>query len=91
MIQPPKQANGWSSPPASKRPPLELQLGDQAGLLIAEGSGYDTVVVYDQSGGQELTRTAIGAWSDWADVSAKNRTGSVRFRLLEVTADGSSL
>jgi predicted AlkP superfamily phosphohydrolase/phosphomutase len=91
VIQPPKPAGNWASPPASKRPPLAVELGDQAGLVIAEGAGYDTVVIYDSPGGRELARTAVGAWADWAAVAAKNRTGSVRYRLLELASDGSSL
>jgi hypothetical protein len=91
VVETPRSDAGWTSPPRSNRPPLATRAGDNAVLLIASRSGYDTAVIHDRPGGRELARTGKGEWSEWTEVEVKGRPGLVRYKLLEVSADGTSL
>jgi hypothetical protein len=92
VIREPKPASGWSSLPASRRPPLEAQLGPWPSLIVAGGaSGYDALIVYHEKNGEELARLQPGTWSPWKRVTIRGRPAMIRFRLLELTPDGQRL
>ena len=101
VIADPKPASGWSSLPASRRPPLEIMLSDEDGggasgwpaLIIANrDAGYDAVIVFREKNGPELVRLQAGAWSPWVRSRVPSRSGpreaACRFFLLEVAPGG---
>ncbi len=91
VIDDPRPATGWGSLPQSARPPLEIRLERWPALILASGSAYDTVAIYQRKGGPVLARTSAGGWSDWGEIARNGRRGLVRFRLLELAPDGSRL
>ena len=106
-IPPLKPAQGWRNLPASKAPPLESRLevvarlgGDVTAFhllaVATAGQGYDRVLVCRERDGKSCVAGAgAGEWSEWAvadfAIDGRNRPASLRFKLMELAADGSRL
>ena len=106
-IPPLKPAQGWRNLPASKAPPLESRLevvarlgGDVTAFhllaVATTGQGYDRVLVCRERDGARCVAVAgAGEWSEWAvadfAINGSNRPASLRFKLMELAADGSRL
>ena len=106
-IPPLKPAQGWRNLPASKAPPLESRLevvarlgGDVTSFhllaVATTGRGYDRVLVCRERDGKSCVAVAgAGEWSEWAvadfAIDGGNRSASLRFKLMELAADGSRL
>lgn len=106
-IPPLKPAQGWRNLPASKAPPLESRLevvarlgGDVTSFhllaVATTGRGYDRVLVCRERDGKSCVAVAgTGEWSEWAvadfAIDGGNRSASLRFKLMELAADGSRL
>jgi hypothetical protein len=100
-------ATGWRNLPDSRRAPLEATLriltkrpGQERRLwllvIAASGEGYDRVLVCpDRDAGRPIATARPGAWSEWAfaefEVEGRRRVGTLRFKLIELSADGSRL
>ena len=106
-IPPLAPAEGWDNLPPSEAPPLESTIEIQARLggdinqffLLAidrHGRGYDKIIVCRQKDGREkIAEAEVGAWSNWAietfRIVERDQRASVRFKLLELSADGQRL
>lgn len=106
-IPPLKPAQGWRNLPASKAPPLESRIevvarlgGDVTAFhllaVATAGRGYDRVLVCRARDGKSCVAVAgAGEWSEWAvedfAIDGGNRPASLRFKLMELAADGSRL
>ena len=106
-IPPLTPAQEWQNLPASHAPPLESRIevvarlgGDVTAfhLLAVDsvGKGYDRVLVCrDRDGASCIAVAGVGQWSEWAvedfAIDGGQRSASVRFKLMELAADGSSL
>jgi len=106
-IPPLSPAEGWQNLPASALPPLSsrftvtAQLGGDANdfhLLIvdSQGEGYDRVLVCrSRDGADQMAVANRGEWSDWAieefRCAGKGQEAAVRFKVMELAADGSHL
>ena len=60
------------------------------------GKGYDRVLVCrDRDGASCIAAAGVGEWSEWAvedfAIDGDRRSASVRFKLMELAADGSRL
>ena len=100
-------AEGWSNLPESASTPLatsfsvNARLGGDANhfhLLAVDstGSGYDRVLICRSRDAGDLVAAAeFGEWSDWAiqdfQIDGRAQEAAVRFKLLELARDGSSL
>ena len=99
--------SGWANLPASHSPPLatkftlSTRLDGQAKVfhLLAvdsRGAGYDRILICRSQNGNDLVAsTSLGDWSNWAmetfQINGCSQQASVRFKLLELTSDGSRL
>lgn len=100
-------AKEWRNVPESAAPPLESRIDVAArpgggvttfNLLAvdSEGRGYDRVLVCrDRNGSSCIAEAGVGEWSEWAvadfNVDGGKRSASLRFKLMELAADGSRL
>ena len=100
-------AEGWTNLPDSASTPLattfsvNARLGGDANhfhLLAVDrtGSGYDRVLICRSLDAGEIVAEAnLGGWSDWAIqdflIDGQAQEAAVRFKLLELAPDGSSL
>jgi predicted AlkP superfamily phosphohydrolase/phosphomutase len=95
-------AEGWQGLPAGGPPPLETTIRvtakDEADnrdwqvVVLGDDAGYNRAVICSE---KDL-RTAIGEsrlreWSNWAFMPFGQRTGTVRFKVVELKPDGSYL
>ncbi len=100
-------AEGWTNLPDSASTPLatvfsvNARLGGDANrfhLLAVDstGSGYDRVLICrGRDAGEIVAAADLGGWSDWAiqsfQIDGHAQEAAVRFKLLELATDGSSL
>ena len=100
-------AKEWRNMPESAAPPLESSIdvaarpgGDVTTFNLlavdSEGRGYDRVLLCrDRSGSCCIAEAGVGEWSEWAvedfAVHGSKRPASLRFKLIELAADGSRL
>ncbi|MDE0462297.1 MAG: hypothetical protein OXH93_07810, partial [Caldilineaceae bacterium] len=100
-------AEGWTNLPESASPPLatafsvNARLGGDANhfhLLAVDssGKGYDRVLICRSlDAGDVVAAANLGDWSDWAiqefQIDGRPQEAAVRFKLLELARDGSSL
>ena len=97
---------GWTRLPESRSQPLIFRLilrpvrpGKDVtliGILIDEaGRGYDTLLIYEAKDPTKiLCRLKVGDWSSFYEefeVEGKRQTGTVRFKLAELSPDGAKL
>ena len=64
--------------------------------LDSRGAGYDRILICRSQNGNDLVASAsLGDWSNWAmetfQINGCSQQASVRFKLLELTSDGSQL
>ena len=106
-VPPLAAADGWSNLPASSSPPLATsftvtaRLGGDANdfhLLALDtcGAGYDRVLICrSRDGNDVVAASGVGEWSEWAieqfRINGKEQQASVRFKLMELAADGTNL
>lgn len=106
-VPPLTAADGWQNLPASNSPHLATEFTVNARLggdsnefqLLAvdsRGAGYDRVLICRSRDGSDVVAEAtLGQWSEWAielfRIEGKTQTASVRFKLLDLAADGSGL
>ena len=100
-------AEGWSNLPQSGTPPLATEFSVNARvagdanefflLALCSGSaGYDRVLICRSRDASDLVAEAgLGEWSDWAveifRIGGRDQRAAVRFKLLELSQDGSDL
>jgi predicted AlkP superfamily phosphohydrolase/phosphomutase len=95
-------AQGWRGLPTGGPPPLAAAIPvstkEEADrhtwqLLVLGGpNGYDRAVICrEQDLSTAVGETRLGAWSEWATVPFGNRTGTVRFKLVALTPDASTM
>ncbi len=106
-VPPLAAADGWSNLPASSSPPLatsftvNARLGGDANdfyllALDTSGAGYDRVLICRSRDGNDVAAASgVGEWSEWAieqfRIDGKEQQASVRFKLMELAADGTNL
>lgn len=106
-IAPLAPADGWANLPESHSPALAsvftvtARLGGDANefqLLVvdSQGAGYDRALICrSRDGGDVLAQADRGEWSDWAiedfQIDGHSQPAAVRFKLLELSADGQRL
>lgn len=106
-IPPLSPAENWTNLPESHSPALATtfivtaRLGSDATrfhllAVDSQGNGYDRVLICRSTNGEDLLTTAnLGEWSEWAlapfQIEGSSQEASVRFKLLELTTDGSRL
>ncbi|MBV7330571.1 alkaline phosphatase family protein [Chloroflexi bacterium TSY] len=106
-IPPFTPANDWANLPASASPALATtftvtaRLGGDTNIfhllaIDSQGNGYNRVLICRTTDGSDLVATAnLGEWSDWAietfQIEGRSQHASVRFKLLELSPDGSRL
>ena len=99
--------DGWSNLPQSASPPLattftaNARLGGDANVfhLLAvdsQDAGYDRVFIcHSRNGSDAVAAANLGEWSEWAietfRIDGRAQQASVRFKLLELAADGNGL
>ncbi len=107
IISPLAAAHGWSNLPRSASPALattftvNARMRDDANifqLLVVDsrGAGYDRVLICRSPDGNDVAAAVnLGEWSEWAidmfRIGGRAQQASVRFKLLELAADGSGL
>ena len=100
-------ADDWRNLPESASTPLattftvNARLGGDANsfhLLAVDSAdnGYDRVLICrSRDAGDVVATASLGAWSDWAidsfQIDGGTQEGAVRFKLMELDPDGSSL
>lgn len=98
------KAKGWKNVPESKRRPLEAGIDvppatEGTGpsyfvLLLAEGDGYDTLLLCDgKDAAKPVLKLKVGRMSDWVRAEFDSEEtgkveGAMRFKLIECSADG---
>lgn len=105
VVVKPVEATGWSNLPHSNRPPLEFKITvpptyvkgyDMNVLMVAEGIGYDRVIISENKDAAAcVTSIRKGEKGPWItknfDARDRNRDGRFRFQLVDISPDGSFL
>jgi hypothetical protein len=99
-----KPSSGWGNPPADTQPleghvqvaPKDQGQGPGYHLLVTgEGGEYDRVILSKEKDLQGSVELRVGQWSDWLyeefQLEAGTVTGSVRFKLVELSPDAQRL